>query len=71
MTAIADRGSNSKTKEFFKASDNNSVKMSREKLEYNNTVDDDLLDKESSAKYKTSNRGLNNVNNKTIQMIAT
>ena len=38
--------------------------MSREKLEYNNTVDDDLLDKESSAKYKTSNRGLNNVNNK-------
>lgn len=45
--------------------------MSREKLEYNNTVDDDLLDKESSAKYKTSNRGLNNVNNKKIQMIAT
>ena len=38
--------------------------MSREKLEYNNTVDD-------AAKYKTSNRGLNNVNNKKNQMIAT
>jgi len=64
LTAIIENDRNIGPTSFTKASDNSNVKLSGVISEKNNTLDNDILDKEGVAKCKTRTRGLSNANDK-------